>query len=58
MFLIIYENGIIEKNESYTEEDIESCDNGIMQLIDITNPKSPLEYYDKEWEAIKTQIEE
>jgi hypothetical protein len=49
MYLFIFEDGHICKNDSYEEDDISACDEGYLTLIDISDPAKPKEYYDSKW---------
>ena len=57
MFLFISEDGTIEKSLSYTDENLSWCDDGVLQIIDITKPDAPTEYFMGKWVNIHdTQI--
>ena len=56
-FIIISEDGSpygkIIKDCDIDIELLEQCDDGILSLIDITNPLKPLEYYQNKWNEIE-----
>lgn len=53
MYLMIMEDGSVVKGEAYTEDELNSCDDGYMELIDISKPKEPKSYYRGKWISIE-----
>jgi len=52
-YLFIFEDGTIWKGSKYSEEDLEYCDNGVLQIIDISQQNDPVEYIDGIWQTIE-----
>lgn len=49
MYLIIFDDGTINKTPKYLPEDITMVDYGYISLIDISNPEKPMEYCNGVW---------
>ena len=48
MYLYIFEDGEVKKATTISKEDKESCDMGILDIIDISGDE-PKQYYEGEW---------
>lgn len=53
MYLMIFEDGTIRKSSAYSDSEINACDDGYMDLIDISNPEHLLTYYDSSWISVE-----
>lgn len=53
MYLFIYENGTTEMVETVTQDDLDACDDGICQIIDVSEADNPKDYYEGEWTAFE-----
>ena len=55
MYIFIFEDSTILKNDKYDPEDIISIKDGYLDIIDITNPLNPLIYSrtNDSWELLK-----
>lgn len=42
MYIFIFEDGTIRKNEKLNDDDIISVEDGYLEIINITNPLKPL----------------
>lgn len=54
MYLIIFEDLSIQKAKSVSKDDLMACDDGYCQILDITDPENPTEYYQDEWKEIES----
>ncbi len=55
MYLFIFEDGTIKyKTGTIDNEDFESADVGILNIVDISYPRQPKEYYKDEWHELLT----
>ncbi len=52
MYLMILESGAKWKSEYFSEEDKKAADDGVLEVIDISRPENPMEYYDDGWHEI------
>ena len=52
-YLFIFEDGSILMSKSYCDGYLSACDNGLLDIIDITNPLSPSRYIDGEWVTVE-----
>lgn len=48
MYIYVFEDGEIKKGSSFEQGDMDSCDAGILDVIDIS-VDPPRQYYDGEW---------
>ena len=53
MFLLIFDDFSVKKVTALTEGDYHACDDGYLELINITDPKNPLIYEDSEWVSVE-----
>ena len=53
MYLMVIEDGSIVCVEELWDEDYSSCDDGLVSLVDITDPDHPKEYYMEEWHPVE-----
>ena len=49
MYLYFFSDGEITQIDTIQEDDLQAVDNGDLQIIDISDPKRPKEYYEEEW---------
>jgi len=49
MFIHISEYGEVSKSKEIPDGILEACDDGIWDIIDISNPEEPKRYIDGEW---------
>ena len=55
MYLYIFKDGEVKHARfKPCEDDLENVDNGFLDIIDITNPENPLDYYDGEWHVLES----
>jgi hypothetical protein len=52
MYLFIFEDGLIQKASAVGDDDLQSCDGGWMEIIDMTDPENPKRRFDGAWEEI------
>ena len=52
MYLYFFSDGEITKIDTIQEDDLQAIDNGDLQIVDISDPKNPREYYEGEWMEI------
>lgn len=53
-YLAIYEDGTLSHYlETLGEGLLEACDDGIFQVIDISDPSNPLDYYKGKWSPVE-----
>ena len=53
MYLLINEDGLVRTTEDLDPDLIENCDEGILTIIDISDPEDPREYIDPDWSPIE-----
>ena len=53
MFLLIFEDGAIAKAETLSDAELDMCDDGYVDIINITPPEPKL-YYKEEWHNIRS----
>ena len=53
MYLFILEDGEILYGSSYTQGDLDCSDDGILDIINISNSEQPKQYYKKYWHLIE-----
>jgi hypothetical protein len=53
MFLVILESGEIRKAEQVMDEDLDACDDGILDLVNLNNDV-PMQYCNGEWHEVET----
>ena len=51
-FIFIFEGGSAKHEKTVSDEDLESADAGLLEVIDIGNPEVPRTYYGGEWELL------
>ena len=49
MYIYVFEDGSVGKSKEFADEDKESVDAGILEVIDISNPDNPVTYYNNKW---------
>jgi len=54
MYLMILEDGEAFKQEGVSALDLSSADDGILDILDITDPNNPTRYWDSKWLEIET----
>ena len=53
MYILIFETGDVTKQLEVSEDDLGACDSGYLDILDITDPISPLRYWgDDGWVSI------
>lgn len=53
-YIIVTEDGEIHKHEGEITEDLKlAVDEGILSIVDITDPKNPTEYYNDEYSPVE-----
>jgi hypothetical protein len=52
IYLVIFEDGEVRKTSMLQDEDLQSCDDGVLDVIDITNPKDPVNYVNGMWVTV------
>jgi len=53
MYIIIWEDGTAKRAQEVGPDELAACDDGCMQIIDITMPDQPREYLGGEWQVLK-----
>ena len=56
MYIYIFEDGEVKKGDTFGHGDMDSCDDGILDVIDISGDQ-PMQYYDNEWHDIPSADE-
>lgn len=54
MFLIIFEDGQITCCTKVSDELFSGADDGIVDIVDVSDPVSPLRYWGGDWEAVES----
>jgi hypothetical protein len=54
MFLMIFEDGEVKSTVAVGDDDIQSSDDGYLDLIDITDPEAPKRRWSCEWVDIES----
>lgn len=55
MYLYIFEDGEIKKSGAIPcGDDLQNVDNGILDIIDISDPRNPLQYYNGDWHDLES----
>ena len=55
MYIYIWKDGAILKSEKIGKDDLKLVENGILSIIDISDPENPKDYIEDEWEPLFTQ---
>jgi hypothetical protein len=53
MFLMIHESGDMVRIESLTDGDLSAADDGVVELLDVSEAGNPKRYNEGEWHEIK-----
>ena len=53
MYIFIFEDGSAEKSQIFTEGDKISVSEGILEVIDISEPNKPVTYYNETWHDLE-----
>lgn len=53
MYLITLEDGSTYATKEISNDDYSDCNNGYMQIVDISDPEKPLDFFDDEWTEIE-----
>ena len=53
MYLIVMEDGVVACAEELWDDDYSSCDDGLVSLVDVTDPDHPKEYYMSKWHPVE-----
>lgn len=53
MYLFIFEDGSKKLYESYSEDDASACDDGYIEIIDISVSNKPMQLFHGEWWPIE-----
>lgn len=56
-YIFVFEDLEIRRGESYLKEDLEACDDGLLDIIDISDPTAPLAYFKGGWEELQENKE-
>ena len=49
MYIVIFEDGDMTHREQINDEFLREANDGIIDLIDISDPSHPLRYFDEGW---------
>ena len=49
MYIVIFEDGDMTHHEQINDEFLKEADDGIIDLIDISDPSHPLRYFNEGW---------
>ena len=52
MFLVILEDGSILKQATVNADDLINCEEGYLNILDVSEGNNPLEYYQSAWHAV------
>ncbi|MBD1602519.1 hypothetical protein [Pseudomonas typographi] len=53
MYLMIFEDGEIKSAEEVGIDDTQAADDGLLDLIDISDPFNPTRYWGGEWKSVE-----
>ncbi|MBD1589743.1 hypothetical protein [Pseudomonas typographi] len=53
MYLMIFEDGEIKSAEEVGIDDTQAADDGLLDLIDISDPFNPTRYSGGEWKSVE-----
>lgn len=54
MYIAIFEDGEPKLIDAITDDDLQSCDAGILDLIDVSVADRPTRYWDGKWEPLES----
>ncbi len=54
MYIVITEDGLVGSMKSVSSDDLSSANDGLLDIIDISNPEKPVTYYDGKWNILET----
>ena len=57
MYLMIFEDYVKWKSREFSDEDRQAVDDGSLEIIDISDPDNPKEFYNGRWHGIKNYEE-
>lgn len=57
MFLIIFEDGEIQSTTTAGEDLLQGADDGLLDVLDVSDSSNPLRYWDGEWQQIEAMGE-
>ena len=52
MYLFIFEDGSVSSAEDMTEEDFVSADEGLLDIIDVSDPSNLKQYLNGQWDPV------
>lgn len=52
-YLFIFEDGDTAIHSSVEPHDLDCCDDGILQVLDISDPKNVTSYYNGSWHPVE-----
>ena len=52
MYLVIFENGSMQHMVELEDGLLSAADDGLVEVVDISNPEQPLRYFDGEWYSL------
>lgn len=52
MFLVIFEDGEIQSTREAGEDLTQGADDGVLDLLDVSDPENPMRWWDGEWQAV------
>lgn len=52
MYILIFEDGHVAKANVVTESDLDACDQGVLDVVDISDPSNPKRYDASEWHPL------
>ena len=52
MYLLIYEDGEIQSSREAGADLTEAADDGILDLLDVSDPENPMRWWDSEWQPV------
>jgi len=53
MFIVVFESGEIKKMDEYCQGDLDACDSGVLDLIDV-GPEVPLVFFNGQWHEVES----
>ncbi|MGY4817999.1 hypothetical protein ACVNP3_18880 [Pseudomonas chlororaphis subsp. piscium] len=54
MYLIIFEGGDMKSAEDVSEDDLRGADDGLVDIVDISEPFTPMRYLSGEWIEVES----
>jgi len=57
MYLLIFEDGEMKSAENVTEDDLRGADDGLLDIVDISEPFTPSRYQNGQWIEVEDVVD-